>query len=64
MSKSDKCVSDLTNEELISRVMKNLSSHARFKQPRWHIVACVFALGSTYATQLCKLHNLDPDEKV
>lgn len=36
----------------------------RHKGPLWSKVADRFALGSTYASQLCRKYGLDPDEMV
>ncbi len=32
--------------------------------PRWVVVQEVFALGSTFAVQLCREFGLDPDEEI
>ena len=33
-------------------------------RPRWSVVADLTALGSTYASQLCRWAGTDPDEQV
>lgn len=53
-------VADITDEQLIRRAIMN----ARWKngEPRWAAVANAFSLGSTYAIQLCRRFNVDPDK--
>lgn len=58
-------VADMPDEVLLRRVMLNACRPVkRGGQPRWVRVADLFALGSTYATQLCRRFGLDPDERV
>ena len=57
----------ITDEELLRRVV-TLSVHPTDKRgvsrPRWSVVADRFALGSTYAKQLCRRFGVDPDERM
>lgn len=57
-------VSDYTAEELVSRAVRNARPHECGESPRWVAIQDTFALGSTYSIQLCRIHGLDPDEKV
>ena len=60
-------VADLRDEELLRRAVTNARSRLRYKgekHPRWTAVQDAFALGSTYAGQLCRRFDLDPDELV
>ena len=58
-------VNDIPDSELVGRVLKNLRRRrGRQKQPLWANVVDSFALGSTYAQQLCRKYGLDPDEQV
>jgi hypothetical protein len=51
-----------TDEELLRRAVTNARAGRQFY--RWEGVMEVFALGSTYAADLCRRFGLDPDEKV
>lgn len=33
------------------------------RQPRWSAVGCVFSVGSTTATNLCREFGVDPDDE-
>ena len=62
---SDRTVRDIPDEELLRRAVRN----ARRRGPkgdhaRWVAVMDAFALGSTYAHQLCRRFDLEPDEMV
>lgn len=57
-------VSDYTAEELVSRAVRNARPRECGESPRWAAVSSTFALGSTFAAQLCRIHGLDPDEMV
>lgn len=50
--------------DLLFRAVKGARIKARknYKYPRWTAVAHVFGLGSSYAAQLCRRYNLDPEE--
>lgn len=58
----DGSVNDIPDAELIRRALR-FSRRGR-KSPRWVRVADRFALGSTYARQLCRRFGFDPDEEV
>lgn len=54
-------------EELVRRATGSARSRnlrKGMKHPRWVAVMDAFALGSTYAHDLCRRFNLDPDELV
>lgn len=55
-------VADIPDEELLRRAVRGARPRTRGKQIRWACVVDRFALGSTYAQQLCRRFNLDPDE--
>lgn len=60
-------VSDIPDAELLERAVRNARSrNARrgHRHVRWSAVSDAFALGSTYAAQLCVRFGLDPDEMV
>lgn len=57
-------VTDYSQESLVDRAVRNAKPHTAGEAPRWVAVGDVFALGSTYARELCRIHGLDPDEKV
>jgi hypothetical protein len=60
-------VCDIPDEELLRRAVKG-SRSGRYRKglehPRWAAVRDSFALGSTYARQLCRRFDLDPNEMV
>lgn len=57
-------VTDLTQENLVKRAVMNARPRIAGESPRWVAVMDTFALGSTYAHELCRIHGLDPDETV
>lgn len=58
-------VNDIPDNELLQRVLRSLHRRGRRRRaPLWAIVADEFALGSTYAGQLCRRFELDPDDSV
>lgn len=60
-------VASIADDELLRRAVTNARSRRERrggKQPRWVGVMDTFALGSTYARQLCRRFDLDPDEMV
>jgi len=58
-------VSSIPDEELLRRAVKSARSwRYRGKHPRWTGVMDAFALGSTFAMQLCRRFGLNPDEMV
>jgi len=52
------------DRELVARAVRNAKHRDQGVAPRWSAVADTFALGSTYATYLCRDHGLDPDEQI
>lgn len=63
---TEQTVDDIQDEELLRRAVRNARSKDRRNLPveRWVCVTHAFALGSTFAHQLCRRFGLDPDEKV
>lgn len=59
-------VNDIPDNELLQRVLRNLYKRGRSREklPLWSIVSDKFALGSTYAAQLCRRFGLNPNEIV
>lgn len=60
-------VNSIADDVLLKRAVTNCRSprkNKRQKHPRWVHVMDVFALGSTFSTQLCSRYGLDPDELV
>lgn len=57
-------VADIPDADLIRRAIRNARGNKARPVPRWSAVMDTFALGSTYAWQLCKRFGLDPDEMV
>lgn len=60
-------VDDIDDVTLLKRAVTNARARDRRKgegHPRWVAVMDVFALGSTYAHELCRRYGLNPDEMV
>jgi hypothetical protein len=60
-------VADIPDDTLLGRAVKSARSSKypkKMKHPRWVGVTECFSVGSTYANQLCRRFNLDPDEMV
>lgn len=60
-------VDSIPDEKLLERAVRGSRTKVRDqrrKHPRWVHVADTFALGSTFAHQLCRRFGLDPDEPV
>ena len=60
-------VRNIADEELLRRAVRSARDttyRKGVKYPRWVGVMRVFALGSTYAHELCQRFDLDPDEMV
>ena len=58
---------DIPDSALVERAVKTARSskyRKGVKHPRWVAVMDAFMLGSTYAHDLCRRFNLDPDEDV
>lgn len=63
----ERSVADIPDVELLRRAVLSARPYGRRRlsqQPKWVAVMDCFALGSTYATQLCRRFGIDPDEKV
>lgn len=64
---SDRDVNSIPDADLLGRAVRNArdrQSRKGVRHPRWVAVMDSFALGSTYAQQLCRRFGLDPDEAV
>ncbi len=57
-------VTDYTDKSLVARAVRNAKPNKNGPSPRWVAVMDTFALGSTYAVELCRTHELDPDEEI
>lgn len=58
-------VDSIPDAELLRRAVCSARAHrGRGYHPRWTAVMDAFCLGSTFAHQLCRRYDLDPDEKV
>lgn len=59
-------VADISDDTLLRRAVISARSRDKghVKHPRWVAVMDAFALGSTYAHQLCRRFGVDPDEMV
>ncbi len=65
--KDEGSVADISDEILLKRAVSSArmrSSRKGARHLRWAAVSDVFALGSTYAAQLCRRFGLDPNEEV
>lgn len=54
-------VNDISDAELLGRAVRNCKP--KIGDPRWSAVSARFALGSTYAAQLCRRFGVDPHER-
>jgi hypothetical protein len=52
-------VTEYREAELIRRAIMTIKLNGR--RPLWALVVERFALGSTYAAQLCRIHGFNPD---
>lgn len=57
-------VADIPDQELLRRAVRGARARGRQDAPRWVAVMDAFGLGSTYAHQLCRRFDLEPDEIV
>jgi hypothetical protein len=57
-------VAEISAEDLVKRAVRNAHPHRCGEAARWVAVMDTFALGSTFAYQLCRMHGLDPEEMV
>lgn len=55
---------NLTPADLVRRAVMNAHARDTGECARWVAVMDTFALGSTYARDLCRLYGLDPDARV
>lgn len=60
----DRSVTEISNEDLVKRAISSARPNRLGFAPRWVAVMDTFALGRTFANQLCEIHGLDPDETV
>jgi hypothetical protein len=65
-STPEQSVNDIPDAELLGRVIRrHFNGRGRGRRkPRWVWVSDRFALGSTYARQLCRRYGVDPDDEV
>ena len=60
-------VASIPDEELLRRAVANCRSRNHGKgvyHERWVAVMSTFTLGSTFAYQLCRRFELDPEQRV
>lgn len=58
---SDASVNDIPDNELLGRAVRSCQrGRGRAKTPLWAVVSDRFALGSTFAIELCRRYGLDP----
>lgn len=58
----ERSVADIPDADLLRRVVRSLvRNRPRRKEFAWAAVSEAFALGSTFATQLCRRFDIDPD---
>jgi hypothetical protein len=57
-------VTDYTDKDMVRRAVMNAKPRECGDSPRWVAIMDTFGLGSTYAHDLCRVHGLDPEEKV
>lgn len=62
----ERSVADIPDEKLLQRAVTSARSdhYGVRNHPRWVAVSEKFALGSTFAHQLCERFGLDPNEQV
>jgi hypothetical protein len=60
---AERSVADIADRELVRRAVVS-AGYGRKSGYRWARVSDTFALGSTYASQLCRRFDMDPDAKV
>lgn len=61
---SEPSVNDIGDETLLRRAVRSGRRAKTGGEPRWVRVMRLFGLGSTYARQLCRRFDVDPDERV
>lgn len=57
-------VTNYPDSHLILRAIRNARPKTLGECERWVAVGDTFALGSTYAIELCRLYDVDPHEKI
>lgn len=58
-------VNDIPDNDLVGRAVRDCRhGRGRAKLPLWSVVGTRFALGSGYASHLCRRYGLDPEEMV
>lgn len=57
-------VRSIPNDVLVRRAVRSALPRSFGEVPRWSAVADAFGLGSTFATELCRIHGIDPHEKM
>jgi hypothetical protein len=55
-------VNDIPDNELLSRIVRNVRAQRGRKQYRWAAIMDLTTLGSGYSMQLCRRFGIDPDE--
>jgi len=57
-------VTDYSDADLVKRAVRNAKPNINGTAPRWVAVMDTFGLGRTYAYELCRLHDLNPDDPI
>lgn len=57
-------VNDIGDDNLLRRVVRSGRRVKTGGEPRWVRITRLFGLGSTFAHQLCRRYEVDPDERV
>lgn len=57
-------VREITDADLVRRAVMNARPRGMGGAPRWAAVMDTFALGSTYAWELCEATGFDPEAQV
>lgn len=57
-------IDEVKLEDLVRRAVRNARPRKCEEVQRWVAVGDAFAVGSTWAMQLCKYFNLDPHEMI
>lgn len=61
---SEPSVNDIGDDLLLRRAVRSGRRVKTGGEPRWVRITRLFGLGSTYAQQLCRRFEVDPDERV
>ncbi len=57
-------IDNITDKELIKRLLKGIANGPQGRQARWSHVGFVLSTGSTSATNICKKYDINPHEEI